>query len=308
MLNLGHVALAVALAADPPTPERKDWLSGWREATVALGQLREAKSKTGTQRWFSAVGTGVLLGLPDDPNRILWLVTAKHVFEDGDWRPESLRLRFAWFADRSVYEHHGIQVQLRDKNERLWFAHPDGAVDLACIPLRITRTAAERENVNAPVFGDFATSDEIFAGAQVLILGYPGALEPTFWRDALVRAGVIAWVDPKEPVAQPLLVDSDLLPGNSGGPVFRVPGGMDRFGNLVVGGRASFLGIVSRGPLQAMPVTAGGKPITMQPPANPNTSSSPVPLLTDNLTGIAVIEPAARVRILLEAAAKAMAR
>jgi hypothetical protein len=89
-----------------------------------------------------------------------------------------------------------------------------------------------------------------------------------------------------------------IYPGNSGGPVFREPTGMTRDGSFQIGGALSFLGIVSQGRRQPMPLTAGGKPIELQGPAGPTA------LVSESWMGIGVVEPASRVRRLLELAAK----
>lgn len=49
-------------------------------------------------------------------------------------------------------------------------------------------------------------------------------------------------MSPGDPTGQPFLIDAMVFPGNSGGPVFRQPTGVDRLGNMNVGGRVSFLG------------------------------------------------------------------
>jgi hypothetical protein len=125
-------------------------------------------------------------------------------------------------------------------------------------------------------------------------LGYPGAVGPTFWTRALVRGGTIAWVNPRSPEREPLLVDSMLFPGNSGGPVIKPSVGVNRGGGFDVGAKPAFLGIVSQGRTEAMPLTAGGKKIEITTPAGPEN------VVAGQFIGVAVIEPAVRVRELID--------
>jgi hypothetical protein len=102
--------LCLGLWIDSPQAEeqkKKEWLSTLRNATVALGIIKEAKVSipdgTITQKKvFAIVGTGVLLGLPDDPSRTPYLVTAKHVLHipnkknpEKSWDPANIQLRFS---------------------------------------------------------------------------------------------------------------------------------------------------------------------------------------------------------------------
>lgn len=292
LLLLGGTQEQPTPVAAPPT----DWLQGWRDATVAIGRVREGKRPDGTViKYFHVVGTGVLFGVPGDAARRVWLVTAKHVFSNPKekWEPEALRLRFAWFADRPVNEYFGVEIALRRDEQRLWYSHPDPGVDLACIPLAISKEDAGRPEVAGVGFADIAKSEELFQGAQIMVLGYPEAVGGDFWNDAVVRQGVVAWLDRRNDVNGRVLIDADVFPGNSGGPVFRVPSGMGKDGSFHIGGRAAFVGIVSSGQLQAMPITAAGAPVV---------SEGGGQALSHSFIGIGLLEPASRVRTLLEAA------
>ena len=77
-LLLFSAGAVMASTADAPRP---DWLTPWRESTVALGKIdaAEVKKPDGTTEKkdvFVVVGTGVLLGRADDPTKTPWLVTA----------------------------------------------------------------------------------------------------------------------------------------------------------------------------------------------------------------------------------------
>jgi len=280
------------------------WIDPWRDATISIGKLdsMDVSQKDGKVKkviFFSIVGTGVLMGLPNDSLGIPVLVTAKHIFYDPilNWEPESLLLRFSWFDDRPVDKYYGIKILLKKDNKRMWFAHPDTTIDLACIPLRISKKEIQNDSAQPIPFGNFATREDFFEGASIAVLGYPGAVGPYYWSKSLIRQGIIAWLTPQKPEQNSFLVDCNLFPGNSGGPVFKIPAGMDRMGNFVLG-NVAFLGIVSKGPKQLLPTFIGNKELQII------TGSDTAKVVSQSFIGIGVIESSFRIRDLLTEAAK----
>jgi len=164
------------------------------------------------------------------------------------------------------------------------------------MPIQISTKDAGRESVEIIPLQNFATAEDLFESAPVLVLGYPGAVGPAFWCRALARSGIIAWLHPTRPAEEPLLIDSMIFPGNSGGPAFKLPTGTDRQGNFAIGGSIRLLGIVTEGPRQSVPLTAEGKSIEVTGP------SGPIKVVSEDWIGIGVVEPASRVRAVLEAA------
>ncbi len=210
------LVVSVPLIADEPS--KQPWLKYWREATVALGRVVEIRNVlpdgTVSQREsFTVVGTGVLLTLPEDESKTPWLVTAKHVFFDPEknWDPEVIHLRFAWFDNKPLDEYFGIEIRLKENNERLWFEHPTNTVDLATIPLRIKSTVAEREAVPSVPLDNFVTTEDVYEGASVFILGYPTAVGPQFLTRSLLRSGVIAWTSPENPAQELIIIDAQMF-------------------------------------------------------------------------------------------------
>lgn len=304
------LAAAVCLALDSrgaASQQRPDpaWTEQVREATVAIGRIVTALSTSDVatrKEEFALVGTGVVFGLPDDPTNAAWLVTAKHVFDNPNQnpQPDAVQLRFAWFGERSVEDYLGIRAVLRNETGRLWIPHPNPAVDLAALRLRIPRKEVGRESLPTIPLTNFATADDVFEGASVLVLGYP-IVQRQFRTRSIVRSGVIAWVDPQDPMANPLLIDAAILPGNSGGPVFRLPTGINRSGNLSLGGRVGFLGIVAQAQQINRPVIvvdAAGKSteLELRLQGQPNS----IKPQSQDLTGLGVVEPASRVMELLQ--------
>jgi hypothetical protein len=281
------------------------WLAPWRDATVAIGQVVrvkviQANGPAVEKNVFKVVGTGFIGGDPDDPLKQPWLITAKHVFFDPEkkWEPSSVNIRFSWFDQKPVDEYLGITIQLKRGMDRIWFGHD--SADIACIPLFINRGDAGKEALQVIPFVNFATASDVYEGAPVVVLGYPGAVGPAFWTRSVVRQGIIAWAAPVAPESNAILIDSNIFPGNSGGPVLRVPTGTDQYGNFNVGGPAKFLGLVSQGRMEFMPLLVEGKEVELQDPTGIKKPVSP------NWIGVGVIEPASKVReVLLSSVKKA---
>ena len=83
-------------------------------------------------------------------------------------------------------------------------------------------------------------------------MGYPCIVGNEYLVRAISRGGIIAWLDPQKPYAKPFLIDANIYPGNSGGPVLWLPTGMAKSGTYNIGGRVTLLGIVSKAPGQEM--------------------------------------------------------
>ena len=68
---------------------------------------------------------------------------------------------------------------------------------------------------------DIAKTADIFEGANVMVLGCGNE----YLIRAITRAGIVAWMNPDDPYGKPFLIDANIYPGNSGGPVLKVPTG-----------------------------------------------------------------------------------
>ena len=84
--------------------------------------------------------------------------------------------------------------------------------------------------------------------------------------------------------------------GNSGGPVFNVPAGMDKYGNFNSGMKTGFIGIVIERRLSPIEITI--RKDTSQ--SNNQDSMFSEKLLTEESIGIGLVEPASKVRALLD--------
>ncbi len=284
------------MAQDQP---KKSWIEAVKDATVAIGTIRTALVKTPKgeeeKTIFAIVGTGVVMVAPGQKEGLPWLVTARHVLYDParNWDPDSVQIRFNWFDQKPVDEYMGITIKLKENNKHLWLTHQDASVDLVALPLVISIKDAGRPSATSVPNQTYATATDLYEGASILAFGYPGAVGPAYWTRAVIRTGIVAWISPEKPLSSTFLIDSLVFPGNSGGPVFKVPTGVDQYGNLNVGGKIAFLGIISKGRKEENPLYAGGIAIEMQGP------KGTVALISEQWIGIGVVEPASKVKELL---------
>jgi Trypsin-like peptidase domain len=102
---------------------------------------------------------------------------------------------------------------------------------------------------------DFATAKDLYEGGTVVVLGYPGIVGDEYLIRAIVRAGIVAWRDLKDPFGKPFLIDANIYPGNSGGPVIKVPVGLSERGAAGLPSLSYLLGIVSQAPGQLQDIS-----------------------------------------------------
>ena len=106
----------------------------------------------------------------------------------------------------------------------------------------------------------------------------------------ILRSGIVAWTDPTDRLGRPFLVDANLMPGNSGGPVFHIPIGPNRFGQFTANGRLMLIGIVSKGPEQSVNIHI----------STPTGPAQDLQWKVKGVGGIAIIEPASKAKKLVE--------
>jgi hypothetical protein len=136
-----------------------------------------------------------------------------------------------------------------------------------------------------------------------MLLGYPDAIGPDLSAKALVRQGIVSWVSPTKPESTVFWIDGHVFPGNSGGPVFKLPAGIDRQGHFATRGDVSFLGIVTQTRIHQLPLMAGGQEIGITFEGNKRKKTAET-LLSQSYTDIGLVEPVFRVKQLLAFAAK----
>jgi hypothetical protein len=275
-----------------------NWLNGWQRPVVALGSKFTTNvnynGKIIRKDIFNLVGTGVVFYVKYDTITLPCLITAKHVFYNSqeNWKPNNLFIRFSWFDDLSIFDYLGTEILLNKNNKPTWFAHPDSTVDLAGLIFNPSDKDLRNEELSQLGYRLFADSSDYFTGNKVYVFGYPGAVGTEYWTKPLLREGIISWTNSKSPHKSQFLIDCDIFPGNSGGPVFSIPIGINRKGEIMLGGKITFIGIVSQRRLNVNTVKdSNGMEILLDNKGNK--------LMSFESIGIGVIEPATRVNELL---------
>lgn len=288
LLWLVSAVFAQVAPVKPPQPP-KAWTEHYRKATISFGRV---VSVNGTPT-FDPIGTGVIV-CTDAQHA--FVVTAKHVFYDPskNWFPAELAVRFSNQEKESLNEQIGTAIKLANEKQEVYWSSLDDGSDIAAIA---APDALRGELTDCVGLQDFANDDDVYDGATVFTFGFPSGGGVLAGANALVRAitrsGIIAWTDPNGPLDNPLLLDSNVLPGNSGGPAFKVPSGLNKSGVFVIGGRVAFLGIVTSA-LEGT-VQVGDQPLMVQKPG----AFTPAQAGVVGVGALGRVEPAAKIRKLV---------
>jgi hypothetical protein len=261
-----------------------------RRSTISLGQVID----DGGAKKYKTIASGVIIALDDHHGCLL---TAKHAVYDPDhgYLPTEMAIRLP--KDKpSAGPDLGVKVPLVEKGKNIWKSLPDTKIDLAVVPLPDLGAYQEVHGVSSR---DFGTADDIYQGAPITVLGYPGLLGEDYLSTPIARGGIIAWTDPTGPTEKRFLIDANMFNGNSGGPVFHVRTGIARSGGMVVGGGMGLIGIVVEDAFERAPVVAGSQPVQALDPATGKTVRAEALVL--NIGGIGIVEPIANVRKLIDA-------
>ena len=173
---------------------------------------------------YTPIATGFITGFIDKKNQgyRVFLVTNKHVFSGL----QEIWIRFDK-KDSAGTERFGVALIV--DGETKWMGHPDDKVDLAMLPIAPQvlidagidwRYIQEEQMAFSSSFEEIGIS----LGDEVFILGYPMGLSGQVQNYAIVRSGTIARADNE--IIQTdkfFLIDANIFPGNSGGPVVIKP-------------------------------------------------------------------------------------
>jgi Trypsin-like peptidase domain len=218
-----------------------------------------------------------------------------------NFHPTQLRIRFAWQDHKSIYSYLGVPFTVRgNSGANLWWSSEDG--DIATIPMPKT-------DADLPVEDRLKTYDsvpirdvisDVYEGESVFVFGYPGLVGNERLVRAIVRQGIVAWTDPIQPDEKVFLVDANLYPGNSGGPVIKFPVGVKKDGTIdyQTGGALKLLGIVSQAPLGEIKTTT----------VNPRLGKIETSTQITGIGAIGIIEPGSKIRKLIELIQQGKAR
>lgn len=270
----------------PETGPDIDLLHHLRRSTVSLGLHI---TENGQER-FATIGSGVLVAWDEHHGCLL---TAKHLFYNPErsFFPTVIYLRLPQSEPRAQ-DDLGVKISLVDNGKSLWRGSSDA--DLAVVELP---DLSSYKDLHAILLTDFGGEDDVFQGAPVVVMGYPELLGPEFQKTPIARNGIVAWTDPNGRTDQTFLVDANVFNGNSGGPVFRMPTGLNRNGGFNVGGTPKLIGIVSKDAYEEAQVHVGEAPITV---TNQQTGVTiPMQARILNIGGIGVVEPISKAKKLI---------
>ncbi len=194
------------------------------------------------------------------------------------------------------YSDFGLPLPLVRAGGDLWTSPQDGS-DIAAIAM--PETFAHAANPDTHQFQaawptDMASSDDIYEGSSVIVLGYPGIVGNEYLVRAVVEAALSLGSIQTPDAHGVFMVDANLNEGNSGGPVIAVPAGADRDGGISTGKRPLLSGLVSKGPKQNITITAGGQPVMMSGPNIPQ--PSPLQGTVVGVGSFGVIEPGTKIK------------
>ncbi|MBX3242747.1 MAG: trypsin-like peptidase domain-containing protein [Chitinophagaceae bacterium] len=284
--------------------EIRDNISLLRQVTVSIGidttvTYRNINGSTVTERIFNAVGTGVIFYVKVlDSITIPCLVTAKHVLYDSSnsWNPSKVNIRFSSSDSIPINQHKGYELDLYDNElkSKMWIEHPNKKIDLACIFVDNIKFDSVRPNIKITPYSFFPPDEEYYEGKEIYVLGYPGAVGLDLLNKAIVRKGIISWVPNNINSAEKMLIDCNIFPGNSGGPVFSIPRNTGLLLEDTVFRGTKFFGIVSE--------RRFSENTLMTPNGQDIVDSRGLPIRSLESIGVGIIISAKRVQELLHTA------
>ena len=171
------------------------------------------------------IGTGFIVGRPidnggdDDKRYHTFLVTNKHVLQEK----KKIFLRFNTIEGSQVKDY---PVELEPKNEPIWVGHNSKDIDVAAF--NINPEVLKNDSVAYAFFhlDKHALSvsemqkNNLSEGDGLFVLGFPMGIVSTLSNHVISRSGSIARIrDLLSNRASAFLIDANIFPGNSGGPV-----------------------------------------------------------------------------------------
>jgi Trypsin-like peptidase domain len=221
-------------------------------------------------------GTGFFYNFPtEDGKQVPTLVTNKHVVENTS------AMEFVVHASTAQNATKPDSNALIRTVQADWVLHPDPKVDLCAVPLggvaNTMRPHPFFRTLDPGLISSDAALAELNAVEDVLMVGYPNGLWDAKNNYPLIRKGITAThpaVDFDVGGVSATVVDIASFPGSSGSPVFIYNSGTipDKKGNVSIGSRIIFLGVLFSGPT----IQADGRIVIKNIP----TSDVPVPQLS----------------------------
>lgn len=176
----------------------------------------------GTEKLF---GTGFIVRYPfyladgTHADEILLLVSNKHVLKGP-----SAKITFGITMADSGQPIPGRKVVFdSDVLNLTYYEHPNPDVDLACLGIATALEAPVYFRSLGPNFLESLNYDDLYAGDEVMIVGYPAGVIDDYNNTPILRKGWFATV-PHQLFGgkEDFLVDAGVFPGSSGSPVYTV--------------------------------------------------------------------------------------
>jgi len=206
------VALSLTgTASGQPSGQPFDLSIGLIHATVQL----EQRQRNGV----TTVGTGFLISdpTPDGRPRTV-LVTANHVFEKMPGPVAVIGFRVEDGGGSWRYDPEPLQI--RDGAKELWAHHPERDIAVIAVepPAQVAKAALpERWLATDDTFTRYA----VRPGDEMLALGFPEGFSSNAAGFPILRSGRVASFPLAPSSAFPtFLLDLNVFPGNSGGPIY----------------------------------------------------------------------------------------
>jgi len=174
------------------------------------------------------IGTGFVVGRPienesDEKSCHTFLVTNKHVLSGKN----KILLRFNSLDGQRVLDY---PVDLEKNGESIWVGHPSDDIDIAAFfvnPNILRNDGAEFACflLDEHVMTIEGMKDEgVSEGDGVFVLGFPMGIVAPQRKNVIARTGAIARIrDVLDGNQSSFLIDANIFPGNSGGPVIIRP-------------------------------------------------------------------------------------
>jgi S1-C subfamily serine protease len=187
---------------------------------------------------FMPHGTGFLV--MDDSTNTVFLISNRHVFGNRD----SIIIRVNVNNKSGGIIGERYICYLIKNGKRQIMVHPDSTIDLGILYVPFIN-----ENIYPVETSRFKLLKDVRLGDPVLFLGFPLAMAAIGDMNyPLVRQGIVSYIsinnifDPTTKkcllASDHILIDGNIMPGNSGSPVFSVS-------SLTLMEKASFIGVIS---------------------------------------------------------------
>jgi len=180
----------------------------------------------------------------------MYLVTNRHVVikEDSDFYPDTVLLT-VHTSRADIYACRDVPIPLYDSNTKpVWLEHPKSGNKVDVVALDFTEHQLP-DDVIAPWKSDRLLKPDVVlrTGEELSVIGYPHGFYDSVFNLPIVRNASLASAYPIPFEGQPFfLIDANLHPGTSGGPVVTKSSGIRHMktGGMALGpDQASLLGV-----------------------------------------------------------------